>query len=143
MGNIKYVGALLMTALFAVSIIVFSIGFGQENTAAFNLGDSEGFNDTRDSIQNNLVQYRTDVINSSNSFYESEISEGETVRTGGQFKVGPFTAYSAAKSTISQSFTTIFGKGAEFAYLLTALLGFLSFVLILYIWKTWAGRNPD
>lgn len=143
MGEIKYVGGLLMAGVFAVALIIFAINFGDENEAHFNLADSDEFNQTRTEILGNLSTYHTEVVNSSDSFYESEIQEGETVRTGGQFKLGPGTALTTSTSIMTQGFRTIFGTGGTFAFVLTTIISFLGFMLVLYIWKTWAGRNPE
>jgi hypothetical protein len=143
MGEIKFVGSLLMFAVFGLSLLMFGIGFGEDNNTSFNIGDSEGWNTTRDSVNSNLTQFHTDVISSSESFYKSEIQEGETVKTGGQFKLGPATALSTTTTFLGQGFRSIFGNNSAFGVVLTALLSFLGFVLVLYIWKTWAGRNPN
>jgi len=143
MGEIKYIGGLLMAGIFALSLIIFAITFAVDNDAHFSLADSDDFNETRTEILGNLTQYHTEVVNSSDSFYESEIQEGETVRTGGQFKLGPGTALTTSTSVMKQGFRTIFGSDGAFAWILTTIISFLGFMLVLYIWKTWAGRNPE
>lgn len=143
MGEIKFVGSLILVALFATVITLFAINFSNDNGAAFSVENQPGFNDTANLIKSNLSTFRTQVVNSSDSFYKSEIQDGETVRTGGQFKVGPSTALRTTEQTARQGFRVIFGDDSQFGFILTALLGFLTFVLILLIWKTWGGRNPE
>jgi len=140
MGEIKYIGGLIMFSIFTMAIVLFAIGFGNDNTTYTSL-DPE-FSDAVSSGETELATWKTEVISASDAFYESEISEGETVRTGGQFKLSPATALSTAVSFLVLSYTTVFGAGNEFAWILTTLSAFLGFMLILYIWKTWKGGNP-
>lgn len=140
MGEIKFIGGALMFVVFSVSLILFAVGFSQDNTVYADL-DSDFSSATSDG-KANLTSWKTEVINASDAFYESEISEGETVRTGGQFKLGPATAISTAVSFLGLSFSTIFGSGNEFAWILTTIGAFLTFVVGLLIWRTWKGGNP-
>lgn len=143
MGEIKFVGSLLLLTVFGVSLIIFAVSFGYDNNAYINLDNIDGFNDTSQEIIGNLSQYHTEVINSSESFYKSEVQEGETVRTGGQFKLGPFTALTTGTTVMKQSFRSIFGSDGSFAFIMTTLASFLLFVMVLLVWKTWGGRNPE
>lgn len=143
MGQIKFIGALLLFAVFSIAVVTFMITFAYENNASFNLDDEAGWNNTNNVVKENLSTYHINVINSSTSFYESEILEGETVQTGGQFKLGPATALSATQNYAKQGYKAIFGNDPAFAIILTTLFSFLGFVLVMVIWKTWAGRNPE
>lgn len=142
MDEIKFVGGLLMTGLFAVALIFFAINFGNENNSAFNIQNQPGFNDTYTYLASNLTQYNTEIVNATDSFYRSEIQEGETVRTGGQFKLGPSTALKTTDNVLQQAFKSIFGSDSAFSIFLTSLIVFLGFVIALLIWKTWKGGIP-
>jgi len=140
MGEIKYIGGLIMFGIFAIAIILFAVGFANDNTTYTNLDDD--FSGSVAAGKSNLSTWESQVVVASDAFYESEISEGETVRTGGQFKLGPATALSTAVSFLSLSYTTVFGSGNEFAWILTTLGAFLTFITGLLIWKTWKGGSP-
>lgn len=142
MDEIKFVGGLILSGLFAVAIIFFAINFGNENNTAFNIQDQPGFNETYNNLRTNITQYNTETINATDSFYRSEIQEGETVRTGGQFKLGPSTALRTTDNILQQSFKSIFGSDSAFSIFLTTLITFLAFVVGLLIWKTWKGGLP-
>ena len=141
MGQIKFIGGLVMFCIFTIALVLFAVNFATDNTTYSGLEDD--FSNSITSGQTNLTTWKTEVINSSESFYQSEISEGENVRTGGHFKLGPATALATAMSFITLSFTSVFGKGTEFAFILTTLGTLFGFILVLYIWKTWKGGNPN
>lgn len=143
MGQIKYVGSLIMAGLFGVALILFAFNFAIDNETAYSLADTNNWANTNHSLHSNFSGFHENIVNASDQFYQSEIQEGETVRTGGQFKLGPATALATVTTIISQGFESVFGSDNAFGIILTALLTFLGTVLFLLIWKTWAGRNPE
>lgn len=140
MGQIKFVGGLLMFSIFSIAIILFAVGFLEDNNSSVSLEDN--FESSVESSQANLSSWKTEIINSSDSFYQSEISEGENVKTGGHFKLGPATAMATAINFVELSFVAVFGSGNEFAFILTTIGAFFGMLIFLYIWKTWKGGNP-
>lgn len=142
-GQISFVKSLLLTSVFAICITLFFLGFALDNNTSVSIADDPNFNSTIEKALNNLSTYRIETINATESFYASEIQEGETVRTGGQFKLGPSTALSSTDNVLQQGFKSIFGEDSEFGFIFSTLIIFLSFMLGLYIWKTWKGGLPD
>ena len=142
-GQIGFARALIYTSVFAVCLTLFFLGFALDNNTQISLGDDPNFNSTSNLVLGNLTTYRTETINATDSFYKSEIQEGETVRTGGQFKLGPSTALGSVDNILTQGFRSVFGEDSEFGWIFTTLIVFLSFMLGLYIWKTWKGGLPD
>lgn len=141
MGQIKFIGSLLMVAIFSLSIMIFAMNFASDNDSTVSLADVNGFSAAINQTQDNLSQWHTEVINSSESFYESQISEGDTATSGGMFKLGPSTVLTATLTLMTAAFNAVFSN--EFGWVFTAVAGFLGFVLVLLIWKTWGGRNPE
>lgn len=142
MGEIKFVGGLILTAIFCISITLFFITSGIENDASFNIAD-EGYNVTSQAMLSNLTGFKTEVVNATDSFYQSEI-EQDTSKTGGQFKLGPASALKVTDSTLRQGFKSIFGEDSgNFGFILSTLISFLGLILVLVIWKTWKGGNPE
>jgi hypothetical protein len=139
-GQIKFVGSLVMFTVFAVSLILFAVNFANENDTYTNL-DSD-FEESLANSQSNLSTWKTVVVNDSKSYYSSEITEGETVTTGGMFKASPKNALGTATTFIALSFSSVFGSSSEFGWVLTTIGAFLAFALFLYSWKTWKGGNP-
>jgi len=143
MGEIKWVAGLLLAGLFGFALIMFAINFANDNGSAYTLEEGDGFNSTKNQLNQTFFTFHSDVNTSSDKFFQSEIQEGDTVVKGGQFKVGPGSALTVVTLLISQAFKSVFGSGVGFGVFLTALTSFLALVTFLYIWKVWAGRNPD
>lgn len=143
MGQIKFIGSLLLVSVFAVAVTMFAINFANDNETAFNLGNEEGYNETSNSIQTNLSDYRTKVINSSKSAYEVTITTGDTSTSGTPLRMGAGEALGSVKIATRQGWRVIFGDDSQFGFILTALISFLTFMAIVLWWKTWAGRNPE
>lgn len=141
MDQIKFVGGLLLTALCSIAIIMFSIGFSNDNNTAYSLENQMGFNDTVNNLTSNINTFDTESVNASDTFYRSEIDSSFTSKTGGVFKLGPTTALTATDNVLNQGFKTIFGSDTAFAIFLTALISFIGTILGLLIWKTIKG-NP-
>jgi len=146
MGHIKFMGGLLMAAIFAIAIIGYVTDFGADNDVAIDLSDDEIITEIDASLESDIDTYKLQTNSSLEALYASEISAGdETSRTGGQFKGGVSGAFSAIKNIITIGYKRIFGQeqgNSGKGIVLTALISFLAFVLGMYIWKTWKG-NPD
>jgi len=141
MGEIKYVGALLMTALFGIAIMTFSINFATDNGAEYSLSDD--FNSSLDTSKNQLTIYGTEINDSSTAFGTSELGIIDAFKTGGVFKNGMTPAILSMRTTLTSGYQRIFGTNNNFAIFLNTLFGFLIFVGIRYVYKSWVGRNPD
>lgn len=141
LDEIKFVGGLIMTVLFCMTVLFWIIAVQIENNASSSITGQPGFNDTLEDLSSNLTVYRTNTINATDSFYQSEL-DIENVKTGGQFKLGPSNALKSADNVAKQGFTSIFGSDANFGFLLATLMTFLLFVVGLLVWKTWKGGNP-
>jgi len=143
MGEIQFMGAVLLTAVFAVAIFGYISGVGTDNNVDI-LNDSD-FVAYDSNLNADLALVRTQTNDSSTAFYESTIASGDTTTTtGGQFKGGMISALTSLKRTIGLAYTKIFGNDNNgMGVALTALLTFMVFIAIRYIWKTWAGHSPD
>lgn len=147
MGQIQFVGSLLLAGLFAVAIVNFSIGFGNDNDASVKITDDPKLVSFIANAESDISTFQSDTNASLKALYDSTVASGdETTTTGGQFKGGVGGITSALTNIITLGFNRIFG-GSEgtggFAIILTGFISFLVFVMGMYVWKTWAGRNPD
>jgi hypothetical protein len=141
MGQIKFVGGLLMFSIFALSLVIFAGDFLSNNNSGVSLDDN--LTSVANTGKGNLSSWKTQVINSSDAFYESEITEGETLQSPRQFELGSSNAITNAIGLVSLSFSSVFGNSGEFGWILTTLAGFLVLTLSLYVWKTIKGGNPN
>ena len=141
MGQVKLVGALLMTGLFAIALITFVAQFGVDNDVSFTLDDDLA--DTTSNIQTNLELYAGDINESSNQFSDSETTTGDSFASGSVFESGNINLMASVVPLLSVAYLQIFGSGSGFSIFFTTLAGFLVFLMVAYTYKTWIGRNPD
>ena len=144
MGEIKFLAGLVMLALFTLSIIAYSIGFGIENDSALNLNQDQQFNSLNSRIEGNLTSYRNDSKSGSISLMTSKIEAGgDNMETGQAFKVGIVPMVNTFKAIGQTIKDKLFGGSSAFGIVITALVSLLVYTGIRYIWKTWKGGNPD
>lgn len=145
MGQIKFITSIILIGLFVISIVTFAINFGYDNDTSINLANDSDFINIQNSVKGNVsTTFFSDVNISSEAMYESTIStQIEATEGGTPFKVGPGTALTVVKDVTKAGFTKIFGSDSGFGILFTALGAVLGYISIMYIYKAWAGRNPD
>jgi hypothetical protein len=143
MGQIQLTIALVMIGLFSVALIGFGVNFAADNDAAISLSDDPEISNLDTNIQGNLSSFRSGSESTYQSIVESSIDEGETTPSGGQFAITPVNAISTVSNILKTGYLKIFGTGSGFGIFITAFLSLIGFIMGLYLWKTWAGRNPE
>ena len=69
MGDIKYIGGLLMVVLFAIAIVGFMFAFADDNDVAIDLEDDSGFSTLNTELGSDVEDsFIIDVNSSSSSF---------------------------------------------------------------------------
>ena len=143
MGQLKFIASLIFISLFAVAIVSYSIGFGNDNYASVSLSndsDFVSFSATTDTTVG--TTFKDDVNSSSVLFNELKIEEGgDTARSGDSFGGGVGTLLKTMTSLFGLAKTNIFV--GSFGIVFTALSSYLVYVGLVYWWKTWKGGNPD
>jgi len=143
MGQIKLTVGLLMTVLFTVAIIVFAINFGIDNNSAVLLSSEQNYSNIESDLTNSIQQYSEDSETSITTGMSTTQDKGDqSASSGGQFKVGVLTALSMTTTMLWVGFEKIFGEDSGFGIFLTALISMITWMIGLYVWKSWRG-NPD
>lgn len=146
MGQIKFIGSLMMAALFSIMILGYAINFGVDNNVAVDISNDASIVKSNINLISNVSNFRSQANSSVDSFYKATIKPGdETTESGGYFK-SITSMFSALKNILSIGEDTLGdsqNKISPVGISLTVLGAFLSIVSMLYIWKTWAGKNPD
>lgn len=144
MGQLQWTVSLVFVALFAISIIAFSLGFANDNSAPVSLASDSDINNLYSSATGNISGFNTGAEATTTSIINSSISEaGSTTQTAGQFSITPTNVLNIMFQTLRTGYTKIFGSGGGFGIVITTFIGLIVFITGLYIWKTWGGRNPD
>jgi len=144
MGQIGFTISLVLIGLFMVAIVGFALSFADNNTVYVDLEDDTEISELYTGQRGNITQFHSDTESTYESIINSTIASGdETTVSGGQFKITPVTAVAVSTNILRVGYEKIFGSGSGFGIFLTSFLALILFVMGLFIWKTWAGRNPD
>ena len=144
MGFIRYTVALVIISLFAIAITTFAINFSSDNDASISISDDNSFSNTSDELNSDIEVFYEGVNTSNSAFIKSTISSQTEASEGGtQFKVTPSTSMSMAKKSITTAWEKVFGSDSGFGIVFTALISLIGFIVGLYAYKAWVGRNPD
>lgn len=145
MGEIKFITGLVMAALFIIAITTFLINFANDNNAAIDIEDADGFTTMNTQAKDNLTNFIVTSVNtSSTTFEETSLKAGDDVMTeGATFKTGRKSLLGTIKSFLPLIRTYIFGGNSELNIFLTAIFSLLTFIGIRYVYKSWVGKNPD
>jgi len=145
MGEIKYVGALILFSVFVLAFVSYATNFATDNNAVVNVNDDEGFSGFSSKLESNITEFSvTEVGKSAEIFDESSLAPGdETAQSGQQFKTTVRSLARSMTTILALISANIFGGSPAFAVVTTALGGFLVFLALRYGYKTWVGRNPD
>jgi len=142
MGQIQYITSIIMIALFTVAILGFGVGFASDNSAPISISDDPELILLQTNVEGNLSDFRGDSESTYQSIVESSIESGDTTPSGGQFAITPISAVPVTKNILKVGYIKIFGTGSGFGIFITTFLSIITFMLAMYVWKTWAGRNP-
>lgn len=144
MGLKGIVIAMGMVIIFSIAIVSFMVGFANDNETYIDVSDDPSISGLDTALGGAKTQIVTSADDAGEVLQETKIKSGdENVEGGGQFKNNPYTYYSYIKNVTSVGNEAIFGQDVNFLVIPTIILAMLSFIIGLYIWKTWKGGNPD
>jgi hypothetical protein len=134
----------VLISIFVICIITFAINFAIDNDSDISLSEDIRYTNLSNSLRDeDSIQFKNDSTNSLTVLEGTTLLSGDTEisGTGGQFKVGPFTAMSMTIKSLNTSFKNIFG--VEFNFILVFFTGLFGLLIGYYIIKAWLGRDPN
>ncbi len=141
---IRFLIGLTFVAIFAIAVVTYAVGFGNDNGASINLNDDQYTDSLVASEKGNLEDYKESMDSADNILQQSSIAAGdENIEGGAPFKTGPGDIVDAAGNILSSSNKRIFGDSSEFSFIFTTILAFLGAMSMYYIWKAWKGGSAD
>lgn len=144
MGQISLTTSLVLIGLFTIAILSFALNFAIDNDAAVSIADDPEMSTLSTSVIGNASAFEEDATSTYSSIIETEISTGGTTsRSGSQYSITFLNAFGAVKNIMLIGYVKIFGSGSGFGIFLTTFLGLITFMIGLYVVKTWIGGNPD
>lgn len=143
MGQIKLMVNIALVTLFVIALTSYAINFATDNDADITISDSN-YPAMKNTLEDDVDVFYADANTSVEALTESTISTSIEASEGGtQFKTGPWTLVSQLRTSVKESYKVIFGADSNFNVVFTVFFSLLAFIMGLYIYKTWAGRNPD
>lgn len=141
-GYIKLIVGGALIGIFMICIIAFAVNFAVDNDSDISLADDSRYGSLNSSLMQGLTNLSEDAETSQEILFKTTLEPGdEHSSTGGQFKIGPFTAMSIAVSSFGVGFKSIFGP--EFTFILITFVTMITFIIGYYTIKAWLGRSPD
>lgn len=144
MGMEKTLVNSTLLTIFVVAIITFAVQFGIDNNSDVVITDDSRYTSLNSSLRGDLENLSSDSSSSKDILLKTTLESGdEHAGSGGQFKVGPFTAIGMTIRSMGTGFNSIFGEDSAFGFILVAFVTLFTFLVGYYVIKAWLGRDPD
>jgi len=143
MGQAKFVVAILFITLFTIAIVSYVSIYAFENNAAVSIESSNSLSTINSSMQSNSAEFVTDINDTSSGFTQSTVeASSDTLKSPSIFQNLKITRNSIGNVLRLMRYE-IFGNNPSFMIVLSAISGFIVFLAVLYIWKTFKSGDPD
>lgn len=143
MGMESTLKSSVLITIFVISIVTFAVMFAVDNDSDISLADDSRFTSLNSTLRANVSNLKSDSESSQEVLLKTSLASGdaEISGSGGQFKIGPFTAMAMTLSSLTAGFNAIFGP--EFSFILISFTALMVFLVGYYVIKAWLGRDPD
>lgn len=144
MGQIQWTSGIVMLTLFTIMILGFAINWGIDNNASIDISDDAGIIQLYTNTSENLTTFGSDADNTTTSLLNTTIPQGSfTAESSGAFAITTGNLVGTFRNVVFLGYQRIFGGNSAFAIVFLSLIGMVSLIGILLVWKTLAGRNPE
>ena len=144
MGQIKFITGLVMTAVFSIILVSMALQFSSDNNTVVSLNNDSDYSTMISTLKSNLSSFQDDSGTSFDDLSKTSAESGnEVAEGGGQFKVGVTGSFGTAKTIMLNSYRKIFGQDNTYSFIFNTMFAVFIWIIGLYIYKTWFGRNPD
>jgi hypothetical protein len=143
MGTIQLSAAAVMLILFSLSIVAFGVSFATNNNVSVSIASDPSVSSFSSNSQGNLSNLKDQQTNEYASIVNTTIQEGsDSPKTMGAFTITDSSTMSVIENVVTIIKTKIFGNDPAFGYIFSTILGFVIFLIGLYVYKTIRGM-PD
>jgi hypothetical protein len=140
----KWVVGFALFGMFTLALIGFAMNFANDNNSAVDVSNDAQIVSLYSATAQNLSNLGSASETSTASIINSSIATGgTTTQSGSQFAITPASAVGTGKNVIQVGYYKIFGTDAGFGVFLYSLIGIITFISGLMIWKAWVGRQPS
>lgn len=143
-GQMQWIISLITIGLFTIAIISYVTLFASDNNSAIDISDDTQVSGLLVTTTSNVSSFTPEAESTYASIINSTIAPGSITTTGsGQYAITSTSAIGTSKNIIQVGYQKIFGSGNGFGLFMTALLGIIGTVTILYVIKLWRAGIPD
>jgi len=137
-----------MLTIFIVSILTFAVMFAIDNDSDISISGDTRFDGLTSDLKDDASALEQEAESSRTILMKTTLETGdEHAGSGGQFKVGPFTAIGMSLKGMTAGFKTIFGGDSDetnpFTFIIISFATLMSFLIGYYVIKAWLGRDPS
>ena len=145
MGQIKYLGIVLMIAVFSIAIVSYVTNYSNDNGSVVNISTDKEITSINSDLKSDVITLSDDVNSSSEIFAQSNTEGTSDTFKSPNVLQNLLSVPQMFNRVIKLIRTKIFGGGDnnQFNYALSALSIFLIVMGVLYVWKTFRAGDPD
>ncbi len=143
MGQGKFLVSILFIAIFTIAIVSYVSNYATDNNANINLGDDVAFTQLNSSLQGNATLFVEDMNDSSAGFTRSQIAPAsDTLKSPSIFQNIGF-AMASITTVLNLMRDKIFGGNPAFYVVLSAISGFILFLVVMFVYKSLKTGDPS
>ena len=143
MGQINFITSLVLIGLFTIALLGFALNFASDTGAEVSLASDSEIMAMSSGIEANTSAFTSSANQTYYDIVGSSVETGDTTTSGGQFALTPINAIGTVRNIMLVGYHKIFGTDSGFEIFILTFLAMLTFIIGLYIWKTWKGGMPD
>lgn len=137
-----------MLAIFIVAVLTFAVMFSVDNDSDITISGDTRYDGLTDDLRSDADDLADDSTTVQDIFMKTTLESGdEHAGGGGQFKVGPFSAFGMAMTGMKAGFATIFGGDSDssnpFSFIMVSFVALMTILITYYGIKAWLGRDPS
>ena len=143
MGQIQTTVSLVLIGLFAIALLGFAVNFASDNNAPVSISNDPELTSLYTQTTQNVSSFSTGAESTYSSIIETTISpESGSAQSVAPFAITPWGVIGIVSNIIYVGYFKIFGTGTGFGIFITTLIGMITFIMGLYLYKSLRG-NPD
>jgi len=134
--------SVLMTILFTIALIGFLVTFAGDNNAVISIDQDSDIDSLDITTRSGMSTFNNESEEVYSSIVNTTIEPGsDVIKSPAAVSLWWGNLFNSFKNIVTVGYGTIFGYGSVFGVFLSALLGIMGALFVLYIIKAWRG-NP-
>jgi hypothetical protein len=143
MGQINFITSLVLIGLFTIALLGFALNFASDTGADISLANDAQIMAMSQGVTANTTAFTSSSNQTYYNIVGATVTTGDTTPSGQQFALTPINAIGTVRNIVLVGYHKIFGTDSGFEIFILTFIAMLTFIIGLYIWKTWKGGMPD